>query len=48
MNNKQTINEAINEFNIARIEFMKQLFKGIGLYKFMKLFNIPVKEKYKL
>lgn len=48
MRNKQTLGEALGELDIARTEFMKAFCKAIGIYKVMKFFNIPVKDKYKL
>ena len=48
MRSGKTLGEALDELEIARTEFMKQFAKATGLYKIMKFFNLPVKDKYKL
>jgi len=48
MKSKKTLGEALNELDIAKTEFMKAFCKGIGIYKVMEFFNMPVKDKYKL
>ena len=48
MKSKKTLGEALDELDIAKTEFMKQFAKATGLYKIMKFFNLPIKDKYKL
>jgi len=45
---EKTLYYSTHELDKAKISFIKQFCKVIGIYKFCKLFNLPIKEKWKL